>query len=191
MFSSPLVRLFAGQKRVQVRKGLHAFFLKWGQTPFAGKRCRTPKRRRPCEACPHLLANQECPHFQCNGVRRPDADTAPRVRRMRILTILISLAICAAAGAASQRDVQKAANDDQLLANAGIEPAAAELRLPCAAAVLDTDDAPSAFNAVCVQTRHELNFFSLEDGYLMSELQLTLSNMDGVALQRRGRYSQV
>jgi len=110
---------------------------------------------------------------------------------MRILTILISLAICAAAGAASQRDVQKAANDDQLLANAGIEPAAAELRLPCAAAVLDTDDAPSAFNAVCVQTRHELNFFSLEDGYLMSELQLTLSNMDGVALQRLGRYSQV
>ena len=42
-----------------------------------------------------------------------------------------------------------------------------------------------------VQTDKDLNLFSLEDGYLMSELQLKLHNMDGVALQHMGRYSQV
>ena len=57
--------------------------------------------------------------------------------------------------------------------------------------MVETDDPPEFFDCVYVQTRQDLNLFSLEDGYLMSELQLTLHNMDGVALQHMGRYSQV
>ena len=57
--------------------------------------------------------------------------------------------------------------------------------------MIETDDPPEFFDCVYVQTEKDLNLFSLEDGYLMSELQLKLHNMDGVALQRMGRYSQV
>ena len=57
--------------------------------------------------------------------------------------------------------------------------------------MVETDDPAELFDCVYVQTSHALNLFSLENGYLMSELQLTLSNMDGVALQHMGRYSQV
>jgi hypothetical protein len=92
--------------------------------------------------------------------------------------------------AASQRDLQHAAGDDQMLASAGVEPAKAELRMACSAALVD-EDAANSFDCVYVQTNHDLNLFSLEDGYHMSELQLTLTNMDGVALQRMGRYAQV
>ena len=65
------------------------------------------------------------------------------------------------------------------------------MRKPCSAAVIETDDPPEFFDCVYVQTSRDLNLFSLEDGHLMSELQLTLANMDGVALQRMGRYVQV
>jgi len=65
------------------------------------------------------------------------------------------------------------------------------MRLPCSAAVLDGDEGASSFECVYVQTAHDLNLLSLEDGYLMSELQLTLTNMDGVALAHMGRYEQV
>jgi len=57
--------------------------------------------------------------------------------------------------------------------------------------VVETDDPPEFFDCVYVQTEKDLNLFSLEDGYLMSELQLKLHNMDGVALQHMGKYSQV
>jgi hypothetical protein len=93
--------------------------------------------------------------------------------------------------AASSRDVVRAVGDDALLENAGIEPAAAQIRRPCSAAVVDTDDRPEFFNCVYVQTAKDMNLFSLEDGYLISELQLKLGNMEGVALQRMGKYSQV
>ena len=63
--------------------------------------------------------------------------------------------------------------------------------MACSAAVIDTHDEPEVFDCVYVQTGHALNLFSLEDGYLMSELQMTLGTMDGVALQHMGRYSQV
>jgi hypothetical protein len=96
-----------------------------------------------------------------------------------------------AAMAASSRDVVRAVGDDALLENAGIEPAAAQIRRPCSAAVVDTDDRPEFFNCVYVQTAKDMNLFSLEDGYLISELQLKLGNMEGVALQRMGKYSQV
>jgi hypothetical protein len=101
------------------------------------------------------------------------------------------LAVCGLAAAANNRDIQRAVADDALLASAGVEPAKAELRKQCSAAVVETDDPPEFFDCVYVQTSRDLNLFSLEDGYLMSELQLTLANMDGVALQRMGRYVQV
>jgi hypothetical protein len=110
---------------------------------------------------------------------------------MRAAVSILLLLACGAAVAASQRDLQRAAADDQLLASAGVEPAQAEMRLPCSAAVLDSDDGANSFECVYVQTKHDLNLLSLEDGYLMPELQLTLANMDGVALQRMGKYAQV
>jgi hypothetical protein len=57
--------------------------------------------------------------------------------------------------------------------------------------VMQTDDPPEFFNCVYVQTDKSLNLFSLEDGYLMSELQLSLPTIDGVALQHTGRWSQL
>jgi len=110
---------------------------------------------------------------------------------MRVLVLLTLFVAGATALAATQREVQRAARDDQLLANAGVEPSQAQLRLPCSAAVVQSDDRPDFFDCVYVQTNHDLNLFTLENGFLMSELQLTLANMDGVALQRMGRYAQV
>jgi len=110
---------------------------------------------------------------------------------MRFLLIATVIALASIASASNYHDVQKAVRDDQMLASAGVEPSKAELRMPCSAAVLESDDPPNFFNCVYVQTDHDLNLFSLEDGNLLSELQLTLSNMDGVALQHMGKYSQV
>jgi hypothetical protein len=93
--------------------------------------------------------------------------------------------------AASFREVARAVNDDEKLIFAGMEPTKAVVRKQCSAAVVETDDPPESFDCVYVQTEKGVNLFSLEDGYLMSELQLTLGNMDGVALQRMGKYSQV
>ena len=110
---------------------------------------------------------------------------------MRI--VLLSL-LCLASGVASAtnyRDVQRAVDDDQMLASAGVTPSEALSRKQCTAALLTTDDPPNFFDCVYVQTEKDLNLFSLEDGYLMSELQLKLHNMDGVALQHMGKYSQV
>ena len=109
--------------------------------------------------------------------------------RLLVLTTLGSIATLAVAS--NYRDVERAVNDDAMLATAGVEPAKAELRKQCTAALIDGDDPPNFFDCVYVQTDHDLNLFSLEDGYLMSELQLTLATMDGVALQHMGRYSQV
>jgi hypothetical protein len=108
-------------------------------------------------------------------------------------TVLASL-LCLFAGLASAsnyREVQRAVDDDQLLASAGVTPADAQVRKQCTAALVETDDPPEFFDCVYVQTEKDLNLFSLEDGYLMSELQLKLHNMDGVALQHMGKYSQV
>jgi hypothetical protein len=110
---------------------------------------------------------------------------------MRTLFIASLLSFAAAASATSFHEVQKAVTDDNMLASAGIEVSQAALRLPCSASVFDGDEGTHTFNCVYVQTDHALNLFSLEDGALMPELQLTLSNMDGVALAHLGRYSQV
>jgi hypothetical protein len=106
--------------------------------------------------------------------------------------ISVALGLTAGVAAATNyRDVQRAVADDTMLQTAGVTPADAQLRQQCSAAIIETDDPPEFFDCVYVQTEKDLNLFSLEDGYLMSELQLKLHNMDGVALQRMGRYSQV
>src|SRR5688572_10239768 len=103
------------------------------------------------------------------------------------LLLLTALLVSGAAMAASFREMARAVNDDQLLITAGLEPAEAMVRRQCSAAVIETDDPPESFDCVYVQTKDDVNLFSLEDGYLMSELQVKLNVMDGVALQRTGR----
>src|SRR4051812_30826100 len=106
---------------------------------------------------------------------------------MRLLVFSLLIGISTLASAASYRQIQRAADDDQMLITAGVDPERAQLRKPCAAAIVDVDERPNFFDCVYVQTGHDLNLFSLEGGYLMSELQLTLGNMDGVALQHMGK----
>jgi hypothetical protein len=110
---------------------------------------------------------------------------------MRAFLVVIVSVLAGAAAASSYKEVTKAVGDDALLASAGVEPTDARVRAQCTAAVLETDDPPEFFDCVYVQTDKDLNLFSLEDGYLMSELQLKLATLDGVALQHMGRYSQV
>ena len=111
---------------------------------------------------------------------------------MRTAVFLVSSLLVASGALASRAsDLAEAVNDDQKLINAGVEPETVMVRRKCGAAILDTDDAPSSFNCVYVQTAKDINLFSLEDGYLMSELQAKLNVMDGVALQRTGRWAQV
>ena len=109
---------------------------------------------------------------------------------LSVISLSLGL-ITGTASATNYRDVQRAVSDDTMLQTAGVTPADAQLRQQCSAAIIETDDPPEFFDCVYVQTEKDLNLFSLEDGYLMSELQLKLHNMDGVALQRMGKYSQV
>jgi len=109
---------------------------------------------------------------------------------MRIAVLCLVLFVGTAA-ASNYREVTKAVGDDQLLQSAGVTPADARLRAQCTAAVMETDDPPEFFNCVYVQTDKSLNLFSLENGYLMSELQLTLPTIDGVALAHAGRWTQL
>ena len=110
---------------------------------------------------------------------------------MRILVIALLSGFAAVASAASQRALEKAVNDDQMLAAAGVEPDRAEVRTTCSAAVVDADERPNFFNCVYVQTPQSLNILKLEGGYLLSEQQLTLASMDGVALEKNGKYAQL
>jgi hypothetical protein len=110
---------------------------------------------------------------------------------MRLAFLCIAVLASGLAVASNYRDVSKAVGDDHLLESAGVTPADAQLRAQCRAAVMETDDPPEFFNCVYVQTAKTLNLFSLEDGYLMSELQLSLPAIDGVALQHTGRWSQI
>ena len=110
---------------------------------------------------------------------------------MRVALVFALCLLTGVCAASNYRDIQRAVSDDQLLQSAGVAPADAQLRKQCSAAVVESDDPPEFFDCVYVQTDHDLNLVSLEDGYLMSELQLTLATMDGVALQHMGRYSQI
>jgi hypothetical protein len=109
---------------------------------------------------------------------------------MRVTFVLICL-IASACAASNFREVAEAVNDDQKLITAGVEPKEAVMRKQCGAAVLETDDRPEYFDCVYVQTDDDLNLFSLEDGFLMAEVQAKLATIDGVALQRTGRWPQV
>ena len=110
---------------------------------------------------------------------------------MRALILSCLMLVAGVAAASGYKDIQKAVDNDALLQSAGVTPAEARLRMQCSAAVVETDDPPEFFDCVYIQTDKDLNLYSLEDGYLMSELQLTLNNMDGVALQHMGKYTQV
>jgi hypothetical protein len=110
---------------------------------------------------------------------------------MRKLLVICMAALAAPALSSSYGEVSRAVKDDQLLQTAGVDPGKAELRKQCSAAVIETDDPAEFFDCVYVQTDKDLNLFSLEDGYLLSELQLKLHNMDGIALQHMGRVSQL
>ena len=110
---------------------------------------------------------------------------------MRAALLVPALLLTASALASSFYEVSKAVNDDQKLIFAGVDPESVLMRKQCGAAVLETDDAPSSFDCVYVQTAKDLSLFSLEDGYLMAELQTKLNVIDGVALQRTSRWAQV
>jgi hypothetical protein len=110
---------------------------------------------------------------------------------MRLAGFTLLILVSGLAAASNYRDVTKAVTDDRLLQSAGVTPAEARLRMQCSAAVIETDDRPEFFNCVYVQTEGRMTLFSLEDGYLMPELELALPNIDGVALQRTGRWSQL
>jgi len=110
---------------------------------------------------------------------------------MRTIAIALLIGMSTLATAASQRALEKAAGNDEMLVAAGVEPERAEVRTTCSAAVVDADERPNFFNCVYVQTPQAVNILTLEDGYLVSEQQLTLANMDGVALQNSGKYTQL
>lgn len=111
---------------------------------------------------------------------------------MRALAILIVAVLASAIATGSNyREVQAAVQDDRMLEAAGVAPENVAVRKQCKAAIVETDDPPDFFDCVYVQTERDLNLFSLEDGFLISELQLTMNNINGVALQRMGKYSQV
>jgi hypothetical protein len=110
---------------------------------------------------------------------------------MRLIVLCVALLASGLAAASNYRDVSKAVGNDQLLESAGVTPADVQLRAQCSAAVVETDDRPEFFNCVYIQTAKTLELFSLEDGYLISEVQLALPNIDGVALQHTNRWSQL
>ena len=111
---------------------------------------------------------------------------------MRTVVLLLSTLLTGGlAQASSFNEVSKAVNDDEKLIFAGLEPEDAMVRKQCGAAILETDDPPQVFDCVYVQTEDDINLLSLEDGYLMTEMRAKLNVVDGVALQRTGRWAQV
>lgn len=111
---------------------------------------------------------------------------------MRTAVFLVSSLLAGSVALASSfNEVSKAVNDDQMLIFAGLEPAQAMVRKQCGAVVVETDDPPEFFDCVYVQNENDINLLSLEDGYLMTEMRTKLDVMDGVALQRTGRWAQV
>ena len=110
---------------------------------------------------------------------------------MRTALLLLTALATSVAMASSFSETARAVTDDQKLIYAGVEPENVLFRKQCGAAILETDDPPQVFDCVYVQTEKDLNLFSLEDGYLMAEVQTKLNVVDGVALQRAGRWAQV
>jgi hypothetical protein len=105
----------------------------------------------------------------------------PGMRALVVSVLLCCSAICAGA---SFNQIKRIAHDDELLQNAGVSITDVQFRLPCFAAIVETSDPPEFSNYLFVQSNSELNLFSLEDGYLMAELQLKLRAIEGVALAK-------
>ena len=152
---------------MQERKGLHAFF--FGPPCETQRRMRAPVMPSDRDLSARRLQSAACARWSC----------------------FLLMTVCGLAAASNSRDIQRAVATTRCWR----APASNRPRPRCASTarqrVIETDDPPEFFDCVYVQTSRDLNLFSLEDGYLMSELQLTLANMDGVALQRMGRYVQV
>ena len=110
------------------------------------------------------------------------------MRSIFVLGLLCFSAVCAAA---SLSQIKRIADDDELLQNAGVAVTDVQFRLPCNAAVVETSDPPEFDNYLFVQSSSELNLFSLEDGYLMPEVQLKLRAIEGVALTAAGANWQL
>ena len=91
-------------------------------------------------------------HSECNSALTPALSAGDYSRQHARRSDFHPLAARRWLSASNYRDVQRAVNDDQLLASAGVEPANAELRKQCSAAVVETDDPPEFFDCVYVQT---------------------------------------
>jgi len=110
---------------------------------------------------------------------------------MRFLFVLGLLCISAVCAAASFSQIKRIADDDALLENAGVSLREVQFRLPCLGAIIETSDPPEFSNYLFVQSSNELNLFSLEDGYLLSEVQLKLTAIEGVAFTGAGAHFQL
>jgi hypothetical protein len=114
------------------------------------------------------------------------------VRAPLAILLLLAAAVCAGATPGA---LMRAAQNDELLLMAGVDLEAVEFRISCTALIIviepENRDPPTPFGCVYVQSRSELNLFSLEGDYLISELQLKLRAIDGVALQETPVMSQL
>jgi hypothetical protein len=102
--------------------------------------------------------------------------------------LLCCSAVCVGA---SFSQIKRIAHDDELLRNAGVSLTDVQFRLPCNAAIIETSDPPEFDNYLYVQSKTELNLFSLEDGYLMPELQLKLRAIESISLIEHGAGYQM
>ena len=110
---------------------------------------------------------------------------------MRVLLVSVLLCFSAVSSGASFSQIKRIADDDELLQNAGVPLREVQFRLPCNAAIIETSDPPEFANYLFVQSLNELNLFSVEDGYLMPELQLKLRAIESIALTGKGAGYQL
>lgn len=110
---------------------------------------------------------------------------------MRALFLSVLLFVSSICAGASFSQIKRIVDDDELLQNAGVSLTDVQFRLPCNAAIVETSDSPEFDNYLYVQSKNELNLFSLEDGYLMPELQLKLRAIDSISITGQGAGYQI
>lgn len=110
------------------------------------------------------------------------------MRGLFLSVLLFASAVCVGA---SYSQIKKIADDDDLLQNAGVSLSDVQFRLACRAAIVETSDPPEFSNYLFVQSSNELNLFSLENGALISEMQLKLRAIEGVAFTGAGANFQL
>ena len=108
------------------------------------------------------------------------------------LALLLTAAVCAGATPGA---LMRAAQNDELLVMVGVDLEVVEFRQSCIVLIMvieaENRDPFAPFGCVYVQSKNELNLFSLDGDYLVSELQLKLRNIDGVAQQETPVMSQL